>query len=102
MGPRAVRITAEDFMIPAEFGGFRLAEHSAGQIGGVHLTLVEQQGRTIFGATVPAGSPSRLAAVPFPWRACLTRLLTQPDGRPARRRWAPGGDRCADLARAPW
>ena len=50
MGPRSVRITAEDFIIPAEFGELRLAEHSAGQIGGVYLTLAEQQGRTGFGS----------------------------------------------------
>ena len=49
MGPRTVRITAEDFVVPAEFGGLRLAERSAGQIGGVSLHLVESEGRTIFG-----------------------------------------------------
>jgi urease accessory protein len=51
MGPRTVRITAEDFVIPAEFGGLRLAERSAGQIGGVYLTLIESEGRTVFGPT---------------------------------------------------
>jgi urease accessory protein len=49
MGPRTVRITAEDFVIPAGYGGLRLAERSAGQIGGVHLTLIATEGKTGFG-----------------------------------------------------
>jgi urease accessory protein len=49
MGPRTVRFTAEDFVIPAEMSGLRLAESSAGQIGGVHLNLIEANGQTDFG-----------------------------------------------------
>lgn len=49
MSPRGTRITAEDFAIPAEFGGLRLAEHSAGQVGGVYLSLLDAGGRTTFG-----------------------------------------------------
>jgi urease accessory protein len=36
-------------VIPPEFRGLKLAERSAGQIGGVHLTLDEYEGRTVFG-----------------------------------------------------
>lgn len=49
MGPRSVRITSADFLIPPEFQGFQLADRSAGQIGGVHLRLEEFRGRTVFG-----------------------------------------------------
>jgi urease accessory protein len=50
MGARTARITAEDFLIPPEFRTYRLAERSAGQIGGVRLTLGEAGGRTRLGA----------------------------------------------------
>ena len=76
MGPRAVRITAEDFLIPAEFGELRLAEHSAGQIGGVHLTLVEQQGRTCFGSTYQQ-VPLRVLP-PFQFPGKLASLVYYP------------------------
>ncbi len=39
MGPAAVRIAAQDFLTPAEFEGLRLAERSAGQLGGARLEL---------------------------------------------------------------
>jgi urease accessory protein len=39
MGARAARISAEDFLIPPELRAYRLAEHSAGQIGGVQVAL---------------------------------------------------------------
>jgi urease accessory protein len=39
LGARTARITAEDFLIPPEFRGYRLAERSAGQVGGVALEL---------------------------------------------------------------
>ena len=61
MGPRTVRITAEDFLTPAEFGELRLADHSAGQIGGVHLTLDRTAGPHLLRSDLPAG-----AAAPFP------------------------------------
>ena len=81
MGPRAVRITAEDFMIPAEFGELRLAEHSAGQIGGVHLTLVEQQGRTCFGSTYQQVPLRVLPPFQFPGElASLVYLLNPTAG----------------------
>ena len=40
MGPSAVRITAETFVTPPEFDGLKLAQRSAGQIGGVRLELL--------------------------------------------------------------
>jgi urease accessory protein len=39
MGPRGARITAEDFLIPHEFRAYRLAERTAGQVGGVRAAL---------------------------------------------------------------
>ncbi len=50
MGPRAIRVTSEDFLIPPEYRGYRLAERSAGQVGGVRLGLVESGGRTVLGS----------------------------------------------------
>jgi urease accessory protein len=81
MGPRTARISAEDFVIPAEFGGLRLAEHSAGQIGGVHLSLRPFEGRTVFGPIyqqVPLRvlPPFQLADEP----ACLVYLLNPTAG----------------------
>jgi urease accessory protein len=52
VGPSAVRITAEDFLTPPEFDGLKLAQRSAGQIGGVRLELLP--GRT------PCGGGTRL------------------------------------------
>jgi urease accessory protein len=40
VGPSAVRITAETFVTPPEFDGLKLAQRSAGQIGGVRLELL--------------------------------------------------------------
>jgi urease accessory protein len=40
LGPSAVRITAETFVTPPEFDGLKLAQRSAGQIGGVRLELL--------------------------------------------------------------
>lgn len=50
MGARTTRIVAEDFLIPREFGGSRLAERSTAQIGGVAMSLRESGGRTRLGA----------------------------------------------------
>jgi len=50
MGPRSIRITGEDFLIPREFRDYRLAERSTAQIGGVRLVLVDSGGRTAFGS----------------------------------------------------
>jgi len=50
VGAPAARFTAEDFLIPPEFRGLRLAPLSAGQIGGVRLELVERGGKTRLGA----------------------------------------------------
>jgi urease accessory protein len=50
MGPRSIRITGEDFLIPREFRDYRLAERSTAQIGGVRLVLVDSRGRTVFGS----------------------------------------------------
>lgn len=47
MGPRAVRITNQDFLIPPEYRGYRLAERSTAQIGGVSLGLANRDGRTL-------------------------------------------------------
>jgi len=81
MGPRAVRITAEDFLIPAEFGELRLAQHSTGQIGGVHLTLVEQHGRTGFGSTYQQVPLRVLPPFQFPGElASLVYLLNPTAG----------------------
>lgn len=81
MGPRSVRITAEDFLIPAEFGEFHLAEHSAGQIGGVHLTLVEHQGRTSFGSIYQQVPLRVLPPFQFPGElAALVYLLNPTAG----------------------
>ncbi len=49
MGPSAVRIAAEDFVIPPEFRELALAARSAGQIGGTRLSLVQSDGRTRLG-----------------------------------------------------
>lgn len=49
MGARAARITREDFLIPPEFRAFRLPERSAGQLGGIRLSLVESNGHTRLG-----------------------------------------------------
>lgn len=49
MGPSAVRITAETFVTPPEFDGLKLAQHSAGQIGGVRLELLPLRGKTRLG-----------------------------------------------------
>ncbi len=49
MGPSAVRIAAEDFVIPPEFGELALASRSAGQIGGTRLSLIQSDGRTRLG-----------------------------------------------------
>jgi urease accessory protein len=51
MGSRTTRITAQDFLIPPEFRSYRLAERSAGQIGGVSLTLADRAGKTILDHT---------------------------------------------------
>ncbi len=51
MGSRTTRITAQDFLIPPEYRAYHLAERSAGQIGGVSLTLVDRGGQTILGHT---------------------------------------------------
>ena len=40
MGPSSIRITAETFLTPPEFDGLKLAQRSAGQIGGVRLELL--------------------------------------------------------------
>jgi urease accessory protein len=40
VGPSAVRITAENFVTPPEFDGLKLAQRSAGQIGGVRIELL--------------------------------------------------------------
>ena len=102
MGPRAIRITAEDFVIPAEFGEYQLAEHSAGQIGGVHLELVEQQRPDSSSARTYQQVPLRVLP-PFHFPASrLARLPDQPHGRSARRRRTPGRDRRRGPARAPW
>lgn len=49
MGPSAIRIAAEDFVIPPEFRELALASRSAGQIGGTRLSLVYSDGRTRLG-----------------------------------------------------
>ena len=49
MGPSAVRITAEAFVTPPEFDGLKLAQRSAGQIGGVRLQLLPLRGQTRLG-----------------------------------------------------
>ncbi|HET6324517.1 MAG TPA: urease accessory protein UreD [Planctomycetaceae bacterium] len=49
MGPSAVRIAAEDFVIPPEFRDLALASRSAGQIGGTRLSLINSDGRTRVG-----------------------------------------------------
>ena len=49
MGPSAIRIAAEDFVIPPEFRELALAARSAGQIGGTRLSLVHSDGRTRLG-----------------------------------------------------
>jgi urease accessory protein len=49
VGPSAIRIAAEDFVIPPEFHELALASHSAGQIGGTRLSLVHSDGRTRLG-----------------------------------------------------
>lgn len=51
MGARTarLRIQAADFLIPPEFRGLRLTEHSAGQIGGLRLSLADSGGRTVLG-----------------------------------------------------
>lgn len=50
MGPGSIRITSQDFVMPPEYRGYRLAERSAGQVGGVRLSLIESGGRTVFGS----------------------------------------------------
>lgn len=49
MGAATARITAADFVTPPELAGLRLAEPSAGQIGGVRLQLVAAGGTTRLG-----------------------------------------------------
>jgi urease accessory protein len=49
VGAAAARITAEDFVTPPEYAGLRLAERSAGQVGGVRLRLVASGGVTRLG-----------------------------------------------------
>jgi urease accessory protein len=66
MGPRTVRITAEDFLVPAGFGGLKLAERTAGQIGGVSLNLIATDGRTIFGPIYQQVPLRVLPAFSFP------------------------------------
>jgi urease accessory protein len=80
MGPRTVRFTAEDFMIPAEFGGLRLAERSAGQIGGVHLTLVDSGGRTTFGPIFQQVPLRVLPPFQFPDEPALVYLINPTAG----------------------
>jgi urease accessory protein len=54
VGSATDRITADDFVIPPELHGLRLAQHAAGQIGGVRLELIPgppaRRGRTTLGA----------------------------------------------------
>jgi urease accessory protein len=50
MGPGAIRITSQDFLIPPEYRHHHLAERSAGQVGGVRLGLVASGGRTVLGS----------------------------------------------------
>jgi urease accessory protein len=49
VGPSAIRIAAEDFVIPPEFHDLALASRSAGQIGGVRLSLIDTDGQTRLG-----------------------------------------------------
>ena len=58
MGPSAVRITAETFVTPPEFDGLKLAQRSAGQIGGVRLELLP--GRTEGGGEAGAKSAGKM------------------------------------------
>ena len=80
MGPRTVRFTAEDFVIPPEFDGLRLAERSAGQIGGVHLTLSEFEGRTVFGPTFQQIPLRVLPPFHFPDEPALIYLINPTAG----------------------
>lgn len=80
MGPRTVRFSAEDFVIPAEFGGLRLAERHAGQIGGVHLTLVDSDGRTTFGPIFQQVPLRVLAPFHFPDEPALIYLMNPTAG----------------------
>jgi urease accessory protein len=49
LGAAAARITAEDFVTAPEYAGLRLADSSAGQVGGVRLRLVADGGATRLG-----------------------------------------------------
>jgi urease accessory protein len=81
MGPRSVRITADDFLIAPEFQHLRLAEKSTAQIGGVRFSLVESAGRTRVGPCFQQ-VPLRLAP-PFVFPdepATLVYLITPTAG----------------------
>jgi urease accessory protein len=75
MGARTTRITAEDFLIPPEYQGHHLAERSAGQIGGVYLTLARRGRTTILGHSFQQVPLRLLPPFHFP---------DEPDSRPAR------------------
>ena len=80
MGPRTVRFTAEDFVIPPEFGGLRLAKSSAGQIGGVHLTLNDSGGQTVFGPIFQQVPLRVLPPFQFPGEPALVYLMNPTAG----------------------
>lgn len=80
MGPRTVRFTAEDFVIPPEFEGLHLARHSAGQIGGVHLTLVDTVGQTTFGPIFQQVPLRVLPPFHFPGEPALIYLINPTAG----------------------
>jgi urease accessory protein len=73
MGAPTARITATDFLIPAEFRAWKLAAHPAGRIGGVRLRLSANNSRTVASALYQQ-IPLRVLP-PFQVAACEPALI---------------------------
>jgi urease accessory protein len=84
-GTTAARITPDDFHIPPEFAGLRLAGRMAGQVGGARLEFVAEAGRTRLGdyyhqVPVQVLPPSHFAGEPAALQYLMSPTVGLLDG----------------------